>query len=62
MTPKSPDNGFQLFQSHLDQILAPEHRLIRLAKRIDWSRIETELEPCYSPDLGRPGCSTRLNR
>ena len=60
MTPKSPDNSSQLFQSRLEQILNPDHALVRLACKMDWSALEDELAVCYSDEMGRPGCSTRL--
>jgi IS5 family transposase len=61
MTPKKqqPD-AFELFRSHFDQILNPEHPLIRLANRTDWSRFDAAFAGCYSPDMGAPGKAIRL--
>ena len=36
------------------------HPLVILSQKIDWRKIEKELEGCYCPDNGRPGCSIRL--
>jgi IS5 family transposase len=61
MTPKpQPRDVFELFQSHFDQLLNPNHELVRLAKQIDWSRFEAAFADCYSPDLGAPGKAIRL--
>jgi len=60
MRPKSPSNDPDLFRSRLDNILNIDHQLCQLADKIDWARIESELTDCYSPDMGRPGSSTRL--
>jgi len=50
----------QLFQSHFDQLLNPNHPLVQLANRIDWNRFQIALEDCYSPDLGAPAKSVRV--
>jgi len=60
MTPKSPDKSFPSFQPHLNQNLNPDPSLIRLDRRIDCSRIEKEVEPCFSPNPGRPGRTGHL--
>lgn len=61
MRPKPQDrDAFDLFQSHFDQLLNPEHVLVQLAKKIDWSRFETALASCYTQDMGAPAKATRL--
>jgi len=50
----------QLFQSHFDQLLNPDHSLVLLSKKIDWNRFQVALEDCYSPDLGAPSKAVRL--
>lgn len=61
MTPKKqPMDKFELFRSHFDQQLNPQHPLILLAKQIDWPRFDTAFAGCYSPDMGAPGKAIRL--
>ena len=60
MKPKTPKDDFLLFQSSFEQILNMNHPLVILSQKIDWRKIEKELEGCYCPDNGRPGCSIRL--
>ena len=39
MTPKSqPRDAFELFRSHFDQLLNPNHSLVILANQIDWGK------------------------
>ncbi len=49
-----------LFRASFDQILNPEHPLVVLAGKIDWSRFDVAMAECYSPDLGAPAKATRL--
>jgi len=61
MKPKAtPIDQFELFQSHLKQILNLDHELCQLAHAIDWERFDRALADCYSQDMGRPGKATRL--
>ena len=60
MTPQKTNNQPQLFRSSLEAMLNDRHPLYKLANSIDWQRMETELSPCYSSDMGRPGNATRL--
>lgn len=57
---RSESSQLQLFQSHFDQLLNPDHPLVILAKKIDWNRFQVALQDCYSPDMGAPGKSVRL--
>ena len=54
-TSKSDD----LFRARLDQIINPEHELLRLAANIDWTWIDGEIAPLYS-EHGRPAVPTRF--
>ncbi len=62
MQPKSPtpSTDLHLFQAQLSAILNPKHPLIRLGEAIDWTQIGQAVEPLYTRDFGRPGCSTRV--
>ena len=59
MKPKSTDSQRSLFSFALEKILDPDHPLVILASRIDWSQFDDLVSECYS-DEGRPGCTTRL--
>jgi len=61
MTPqRQPRDAFELFQAHFDQLLNPQHPLVRLADRIDWPRFEAAFADCYCKELGAPGKAIRL--
>ena len=60
MKPKSPENHPDLFRSQLSQILNLNHALCRLANRINWQRIEQEIDTVYSSGPGYPPLPTRL--
>ena len=61
MKPKRQDrDAFELFQAHFDQLLNPKHKLIQLARRIDWSRFEAAFAECYTEEMGAPAKATRL--
>ena len=61
MKPKpQPRDAFELFQAHFDQILNPDHELIQLAKKIDWSRFEVSFADTYCEDFGAPAKAMRL--
>ena len=62
MRPKERREGGQvdLFRSRLDQILDLEHALVKLARSIDWSFLETKFGAAYDDDPGRPPLPTRL--
>lgn len=57
---RSESSQLQLFQSHFDQLLNPDHPLVVLAKKIDWNRFQVALQDCYSPDMGAPAKSVQL--
>ncbi len=61
MKPKTQDaTAFELFQAHFDQILNPDHPLVRLAERIDWPRFDAAFADSYCEELGAPGKAIRL--
>ena len=60
MPPKKPQlSEFELFQSRLDNMLDPEHPLVKLAGLIDWSRFDEAFGRFYT-QKGRPGLPTGL--
>ncbi len=63
MKPKqSPHKSRQrdLFRPELTKIIDPRHRLVRLAKAVNWDRIDAVFGKAYSPNKGRPAISIRL--
>ena len=51
-TSKSDD----LFRARLDQIINPEHELLRLAAKIDWTWIDGEIAPLAQRTWVGPVC------
>jgi IS5 family transposase len=49
-----------LFRVELMKIIDPGHSLAKLAKAIDWERLDDVFGSTYCPDNGRPAISTRL--
>ena len=47
MKPKKPKSELELFQSHLDQILDPEHSLYKPSHQIGWKAFEDEFGALY---------------
>jgi IS5 family transposase len=62
MRPREPVESGQrdLFRARLDQIIALDHALVRLARTIDWSFLERSFGAVYSDAAGRPPLPTRL--
>jgi IS5 family transposase len=63
MKPKrSPhqDRQRDLFRSELSRIINSNHALVKLAKVVEWDRLDGLFGATYCPDNGRPGVSTRL--
>ena len=44
----------------LEMVLDPEQELFKLARIIDWSRLEAEFGSLYCPNNGRPGVPIHL--
>ncbi len=60
MQPKARPPQCELFGARLSELLNPEHPLVVLAERIDWSEFDAAIDACYADELGRPGVNTRL--
>jgi len=60
MKPKPQVSHADLFRSRLGQILNPDHPLLILAGKIDWTRFEAAIDACYASEVGRPGIPTRV--
>jgi IS5 family transposase len=61
MAPKpQARDKFELFRSHFDQLLNPNHELILLANKIDWSNLDAAFVDTYCPDNGAPAKAIRL--
>lgn len=61
MKPQSqPQDDFLLFQTRLDQILDPQHPLLRLATRIDWEHFDRTFGELYCENNGAPAKATLL--
>jgi len=59
---KSPQKRRQkdLFRPELAKMIDPSHGLVKLAKAVNWDRMDEVFGDTYCPDNGRPGISTRL--
>jgi IS5 family transposase len=62
MRPKERRGSGQkdLFKARLDQIVALDHALAKLAGAIDWQFLEDRFGAVYDDDPGRPPLPTRL--
>ena len=60
MKPKKPNNHPDLFRSQLSQIINLKHPLVKLSHKINWERLEQEIDVVYSPGSGQPPLPTRL--
>lgn len=49
-----------LFRPELSKIIDANHALVKLAKAVDWDRLDELFGETYCQDEGRPGISTRL--
>jgi len=59
---KSPhkDRQQDLFRSELVRIIDLNHGLVKLARVVDWDRLDEQFRSTYCPDNGRAGVSARL--
>lgn len=48
MKPQEPDNSSDLFRSQLSQMLNMSHPLLRLSDRMNWTKLESEIDAMYS--------------
>jgi IS5 family transposase len=60
MKPKQPNNAPDLFRSQLSQILNMDHKLVRLADRINWDNLASKIDVVYHNRSGQPPLPTRL--
>jgi len=62
MRPKERRESGQndLFKARLDQIVDPDHALVKLSRTIDWRFLEERFGAVYDDDPGRPPLPTRL--
>ena len=61
MKPQSmPTDGLLLFQAHFDQLLNPDHPLVKLANQIGWEAFDRKFGEHYCEDNGAPAKPTRL--
>lgn len=63
MKPKKPpveEPQRELFRVELTSMIDMRHGLVKLAKAVDWDRLDEVFGATYCPDNGRPGVSTRL--
>jgi len=60
MKPKTPNNHPDLFRSQLSQIINLSHPLCRLADKINWQRLEDNIEEIYGHGCGQPPLPSRL--
>jgi len=61
MLPKNTsDPQDNLFQSRLEQIINPNHPLVKLSAQIDWASLDEQFGKLYVEGFGRPGLPTRL--
>ncbi len=49
-----------LFRPELTKMIDPGHGLVKLARAVNWDRMDEVFGKTFSPDQGRPGISTRL--
>lgn len=54
------DRQRDLFRAELSRIFDPNHGLVKLAKIVDWDRLDELFGTTYCQDNGLPGVSTRL--
>jgi len=59
---KTPQENRQrdLFRAALSNIIDPNHGLVKLAKVVEWDRLDELFGSTYCQDNGRRGVSTRL--
>jgi len=50
----------ELFRVRLSRLVSPEHELVKLAGRIEWSRFDLKFGTLYEAGIGRPATPTRL--
>ena len=61
---KTPQKNQQrdLFRASLSNMINPNHGLVKLARVVEWDRLDEIFGSTYCAENGRPGVSTRLIR
>jgi IS5 family transposase len=49
-----------LLRPELTKIIDPGHGLVKMARAVNWDRMDEVFSVTFIPDQGRPGISTRL--
>ncbi len=52
MKPKKPVNTADLFRSQLSQMLNMSHPLVRLSQRMNWEKLESEIDILWNREYG----------
>lgn len=60
MKPQKPNNSADLFRSQLSQMLNMSHPLVRLSEKMNWEKLEAEIDVIYTSEVGQPPLPTRL--
>ena len=61
MGPKKPEpRSDDLFRMRLENLIDPNHPLVRLAEHIDWPVFEQQWGALFESGRGRPAIATRL--
>lgn len=60
MKPQKPDNSGDLFRSQLSQMLNMSHPLVRLSERMNWEKLEAQIDVIYRDGAGQSPLPTRL--
>ncbi len=57
---KQKNRQKDLFRPELTKVIDPAHGLVKMAKAVNWDRMDEVFGETFCPDQGRPGISTRL--
>ncbi len=60
MTPKTPNNSADLFRAQLSQMLSMSRPLVCLPQKVNWEKLEAEVDLIYSDAAGQSSLPTRL--
>lgn len=60
MKSRKPDGEPDLLRAQSSQVLNLRHPLLRLSEKMDWTRLEAEIDGQYRPGPGQPPLPTRL--
>jgi IS5 family transposase len=57
---KEPQKQMEMFKRELEELVNPEHALVKLGRLIDWTVFEEKPGAKYHASIGAPGVNTRL--